>query len=78
MLYRKNVPTLERWVRGVAALALIGYGTLVMHGVVGLVLAACGVVLIATGAFGFCPMCAMVGRRIPQPGEQTGEKAARK
>ena len=74
MIYRKNVPTLERWLRGVAALALIGYGALVAHGVLGWALAACGIVLIATGVFGFCPMCAMVGRRIPQAGETRERK----
>lgn len=72
MLYQKNVPTPQRWVRGVAAVALIAYGTLVAHGVLGGVLVAGGVVLVVTGAVGFCPLCSMVGCRIRKPQDATG------
>jgi hypothetical protein len=34
---------------------------------VGYLLAGAGAVAIMTGFFGFCPMCAMVGRRLPSP-----------
>ena len=33
----------------------------------GYLIAGTGAVAILTGFFGFCPMCAMVGRRLPSP-----------
>jgi hypothetical protein len=33
----------------------------------GCLIAGAGAVAILTGFFGFCPMCAMVGRRLPSP-----------
>jgi hypothetical protein len=47
---------------------MIGYGLIGLSGTMaGYLIAGCGVVAIATGFFGFCPMCAMVGRRLPSP-----------
>jgi hypothetical protein len=64
MLYRKNVGTKEsvaRLLSGVliiaCSLALIGLTPL------GLVLAGSGLAMALTGVFGYCPACAMVGRR---------------
>jgi hypothetical protein len=34
---------------------------------IGYLIAAAGVVTLLTGFFGFCPMCAMVGHRLPSP-----------
>ena len=64
MLYRKNIPRPESLVRIVAGLALIAV-SLAWLGVtpIGLVLAASGAVGIVTGVFGYCPACAMVGRK---------------
>lgn len=60
----KNLPVCERGLRlalgGGLAVAGIAYG-----GTLGLVGAASGIILALTGVFGFCPMCAMVGRRLP-------------
>lgn len=68
MLYRKNVGSKESVVRvlgGVlmagCALALLGTTTR------GLVLAASGVGLVLSGLFGYCPACAMVGRKPLEP-----------
>jgi hypothetical protein len=36
-------------------------------GPIGYAIAAGGVIAILTGFFGFCPMCAMVGRKLPSP-----------
>jgi DUF2892 family protein len=36
-------------------------------GLLGYAIAAGGVIAILTGFFGFCPMCAMVGRKLPSP-----------
>jgi hypothetical protein len=64
MLYRKNVGSKESAARvlggvliATCSLALIGTTPL------GLVLAASGVVAVVTGLFGYCPACAMVGRK---------------
>lgn len=61
----KNVPGYERALRlalgGTTAIAalLLGEGSALALGV------AAGVTFALTGVFGFCPMCAMVGRRLP-------------
>lgn len=63
MFYVKNVPVWERVLRvaagaGVALLALSR-----LEGAAGIGLAAGAVGIALTGLVGFCPMCAMVGRR---------------
>jgi len=66
MFYRKNLPGWERVVRTIGGIAMIGYGLVGLSGTTtGYALAGAGVVAIATGFFGFCPMCAMVGRKLP-------------
>jgi len=68
MFYRKNLPGWERAVRAIGGVGMIAYGLIGMSGTTaGYVIAGAGVVTIATGFFGFCPMCAMVGRRLPSP-----------
>jgi hypothetical protein len=64
MIYRKNVGTVEGWARilggaalAVCAIALIGFTQQ------GMALAAGGVFGALTGAFGFCPACALIGRK---------------
>lgn len=64
MFYVKNVPGWERALRivmGLAALvfAFMSWGTAPVAVAVGLM----GAMLALTGLFGFCPMCAMVGRK---------------
>jgi hypothetical protein len=72
MFYRKNLPGWERAVRTIGGVAMIAYGLLGMPGLLsmpgtmtGYLIAGTGAVAIATGFFGFCPMCAMVGRKLP-------------
>ena len=68
MFYRKNLPGWERAMRVIGGAAMIGYGLIGLSGTTsGYLLAGAGVAAIATGFFGFCPMCAMVGRRLPSP-----------
>jgi hypothetical protein len=72
MFYRKNLPGWERAVRSVGGVVMIAYGLLGMPGsmpgtMAGYLIAGTGAVAILTGFFGFCPMCAMVGRRLPSP-----------
>jgi Protein of unknown function (DUF2892) len=65
MFYRKNIYTWEQGIRIIASIALIIYGALALpssflsYGVI-----AVGIGFGLTGAFGFCPMCAIVGRRL--------------
>ena len=52
--------------RTIGGVAMIAYGLLGMAGTMaGYLIAGTGAVAIATGFFGFCPMCAMVGRKLP-------------
>jgi hypothetical protein len=68
MFYRKNLPGWERVMRSVGGVAMIAYGLLGMPGTMaGYLIAGTGTVAILTGFFGFCPMCALVGRRLPSP-----------
>jgi hypothetical protein len=64
MLYRKNVGSKESWARVLGG-ALIAACSLAQIGAtpLGLVLAASGVFTVLTGLFGFCPACAMAGRK---------------
>jgi hypothetical protein len=64
MFYVKNVPNGERAVRVVAGLATVAAGLLAVGGVPGMLLAASAGGIAASGLFGFCPMCALVGRRL--------------
>ena len=80
MFYRKNLPGWERVMRSVGGVVMIAYGLFGMPGLPGMpgllstpgamagyLIAGTGVVAILTGFFGFCPMCAMVGRKLPAP-----------
>jgi Inner membrane protein YgaP-like, transmembrane domain len=74
MLYRKNLPGWERAVRTIAGIAMIGYGLFGLPGLLsmpgamaGYLIAGTGAVALLSGFFGFCPMCAMVGRKLPSP-----------
>jgi hypothetical protein len=64
MLYRKNVGSKEGVARLVGG-ALIVACSLALIGTtpLGMVLAASGTVTALTGLFGFCPACAIAGRK---------------
>jgi Protein of unknown function (DUF2892) len=63
MFYRR-----ERAARVIGGVAIIACGLLGLPGTpVGYLIAGAGAVAIMTGFFGFCPMCAMAGRRLPAP-----------
>ena len=75
MLYRKNLPVAERILRSVCGLALIAYGLLGMKAMpLGYLLALCGLSLMVMGFVGYCPLCAVAGRR-PLP-ERTNPSEA--
>jgi hypothetical protein len=64
MLYRKNITRPESLLRVVGGVALIAAGLWwLAASPLGLALAASGVGSILSGAFGYCPACAMVGRK---------------
>ena len=70
MFYVKNLPTWERLVRLVAAAAM---GSCAVHfwgTPVGYLWTVIGIVIALTSIVGFCPMCAMAGRRIAVKSKQ--------
>ena len=64
MFYVKNVPGWERVVRII--LGVIGAVLFIalLKGVAGVVGALAAIGIAISGLFGFCPACAMVGRRL--------------
>lgn len=65
MLYTKNIPNWERTLRVLLSFiaAYIGYLYL-GSSVVGLIVIASALAFSVTGFVGWCPMCAMVGRKL--------------
>jgi hypothetical protein len=54
--------------RALGGAAMVACGFLGLPGMpIGYLIAGAGVVTVMTGFFGFCPMCAMAGRRLPSP-----------
>jgi hypothetical protein len=67
MFYPKNVPNVERIVRIIIGAVLIGaalFGQFTLGVLPPAVLTASGVFVIITGFIGWCPACAMVGRKL--------------
>lgn len=66
MFFAKNLPLWERVLRSLLGLALVAYGLLgpLAGALGGYAIAGAGVVAALTGFVGFCPMCALVGRRL--------------
>ena len=64
MFYVKNLPLWERYLRIGAGTAVAAYALLAVSGLMGWLILACGVSAAATGIFGFCPACALAGRRL--------------
>jgi hypothetical protein len=67
MFYAKNMPAWERIARVSAAAGMIVWGLFGLKGVpVGYLVVGTGAVLTLTGLVGYCPMCAMVGRKLKE------------
>ena len=67
MFYRKNLYTWESMLRIVAGLGLAFYCVFAASGsLLNYVIAASGVAFAVTGLVGWCPLCALVGRRIKE------------
>jgi hypothetical protein len=67
MWYVKNVPNSERVARVLCGMTGAGAAFALLSGPWAWMAAAAAVCLTASGLVGFCPMCAMVGRRLPKP-----------
>lgn len=65
MFYAKNVPGWERAMRIMLGVACIGFGILNWGGsALAVAVFMTGAMLALTGLFGFCPACALIGRKI--------------
>ena len=60
----KNVPTRERIVRIIVAIAVIAIGLSFLAQPWNWLVAASGAGFALSGIFGFCPACALAGRRL--------------
>jgi hypothetical protein len=68
MFYRKNVGSKESWARVLGGSLIVACAlTLIGTTPLGLVLAASGVFTALTGLFGYCPACALAGRKAVEP-----------
>ena len=70
MFYVKNVPGWERVARVVVGLVAVIVGYSVLGGLWGTILALSAAGIVFSGLVGFCPMCAMVGRRLDKAAKQ--------
>ena len=61
--FLKNVPAWERALRFALGAAVVAVG-LRSSGTLGVLALASGVMFAVTGVFGFCPLCAVAGRRL--------------
>lgn len=65
MICRKNVGGLEQAIRIAAGAAMVACGLFGLgYNPAGYAVAGMGVVTVLTGIFGFCPACAMAGRKL--------------
>ena len=65
MFYRKNMRGWEQIVRLLAGAAMVACGLIGLAGnPVGYFVAAVGVITALTGVIGYCPACAVAGRRV--------------
>lgn len=70
MIYVKNLPWWERLLRIGAGTSIAAYALLSVGGVLGGAIVACGAGAALTGLFGFCPACALAGRRLEKRARQ--------
>jgi hypothetical protein len=67
MLYKKNIPGWERVLRLLAAAMMIAAGLVLLPGqMMGYLLAAMGAMAALTGFIGYCPVCSIAGRKLPE------------
>jgi hypothetical protein len=71
-VYRKNIRQWEQWSRVVAGLVMLAAALAVPSTAGKVLLAVSGVGLAVTGVVGWCPACAMVGRRLESEASHAG------
>ena len=64
MFYVKNVPAWERVLRIVMGLMALGFAVMSWGQSMAMGAGIMGAMLSISGLFGYCPMCAMVGRKL--------------
>jgi hypothetical protein len=64
MFYVKNVPAWERVVRIILGIVVAALALVHLKGVLGVIVAVAAVGIVVSGLVGFCPACALVGRRL--------------
>lgn len=64
MFYAKNVPAWERIVRIAMGVMALTFAIMSWGSSMAMAAGVMGAVLSMTGLVGFCPMCAMVGRKL--------------
>lgn len=72
MIYVKNVPSWERVLRVIAGLVVVAWSLLILGGTGGVLLALSAAGIVVSGLVGFCPACAMVGRRLDKARKANG------
>lgn len=76
MLYIKNLPMWERIARLSVGASFAVYALLYLRGLPSWALLACGAGVALTGVLGFCPACALAGRRIAKEAEKSPAREA--
>lgn len=74
MLYVKNLPWWERLLRLGAGMALAVYIGMTIDDVSGWLGIMTGAGFALTGLFGFCPACALAGRRLKKHAKQSPQR----
>ncbi|MGF6636642.1 YgaP family membrane protein [Paraburkholderia sp. MM6662-R1] len=64
MFYVKNVPGWERVVRIILGIAGAVLSVIFWKGIIGVVGVVAAIGIVFSGVVGFCPACALVGRRL--------------
>lgn len=70
MIYVKNLPWWERSLRIGLGTAAAAYAVFNVDSILAWTIAAGGVGATVTGLFGFCPACALAGRRLEKRARQ--------
>ena len=63
MFYRKNMGSKESWARVIGGALIVACSLTQIGLTLGVVLSLSGVLTALTGLIGFCPACAMAGRK---------------
>ncbi|POR46323.1 Protein of unknown function (DUF2892) [Paraburkholderia eburnea] len=64
MFYVKNVPGWERIVRVILGATVIVLALIFLKGAPGVIVALAAAGIVISGLVGFCPACALVGRKL--------------